>query len=87
MAKQPTKPDTRKTATEVKKEISGDDLSMVRAIARLFSEMAKANPQAVIDVMVARGTHFATLTPEQLANQVLFYIDAADSLIERFDHK
>lgn len=87
MAKQPKQSDNRRTLTEIKKEISYDDLSMVRSIARLFKEVATANPQVVIDAMIARGTHFATLTPERLAIQVQFYVDNADSLIERFDHK
>jgi len=86
MAK-PKQPDNRKTLGDLRKAITYDNASMVRSIARLFSEMAKANPQLVKDAMTARGTHFASLDATRLDNMVTFYIDNADYLTELFETK
>lgn len=85
--KTPKQPDNRKTLGEIRKALSYDDCSMVRAIARLYADIAKANPQAVIDAMNARGGHLATLDAERQANMITFYADNAAYLIELFDHK
>jgi hypothetical protein len=87
MAKQPKQPDNRKTLGDLRKALTYDDVSMVRSIARLFGEMAKANPQLVKDVMIARATHFASLDATRLDNMVTFYADNADYLIELFETK
>jgi hypothetical protein len=86
MAK-PVKPDNRKTLTELRKAVSADDASHVRVMLRFFEDIARNNPQAVIDAFNRRGSHLSTLDAERKANQVKYYADTAEYLIELFDIK
>lgn len=87
MAKKPAQPDTRKTFTELKKELRADDVIHARAIFRYFVDIARDHPEIVIEAINKRGAYLATLDDERKRNQVTYQADTAEYLRDLFDIK
>lgn len=87
MPRKPKAPDNRKPLGELKRQLTADQVSMLRTIARLFKFIAEDNPQAVLDAMKKRGAYLSTLDDVRLENMRRFYHDNAEWLVEFLDIK